>query len=206
MKIGMQYRVYRSTQQLVVAAGFLLSWSIAHAQIGTVIGGDSFAADCYRTSQAAISAGSANRRDLGSCDRAIFDGGLRHKHLVATYVNRGAIYMAMGDRKSALHDLNLALDLDDKTGEAYVNRGNLWFFGNELTKALADYDLALELGVEKPHIAHLNRGMARERLAMLAEAQSDFQESLNYAPGWFEAEFRLTRVTDKISKKNLERQ
>ncbi|MFT4635292.1 MAG: tetratricopeptide (TPR) repeat protein [Arenicella sp.] len=205
MKAVSQYCVSKFSQQLVTCIGLSLALSSAQAQLGMVIGGDSFAAACYRASSIAISNGSASRRDLEPCQRAIYDGALSRKNLVASYVNRGAIYMALGDRKSALNDFNLALDLDDKTGEAYVNRGNLWFFGNDLPKALSDYDLALQLGVEKPHIAHLNRGMARERLGKLGEAQADYQASLSYAANWSEAALRLTRVTEKIRQKNRER-
>ncbi|MGK0375111.1 MAG: tetratricopeptide (TPR) repeat protein [Arenicella sp.] len=209
MKIRLQHRAYRFTQKLIatliVTLLISLTLNIVYAQSGMVIGGDSFAAECYRNSQVAISVGNANRHDLKPCDRAISDGTLRRDYLVASYVNRGAIHMAMADPKSALDDLNHALELDDKTGEAYVNRGNLWFLGNKFPNAVADYDLALKLGVEKPHVAHLNRGMAQEQMGKFEEAKADYQRSLNYAVGWTEAESRLARVIEKINKGNREK-
>jgi len=180
--------------------------SSVQAQNGTLIGGNSFAAECYRASQVASSTGSANRLDLESCDRAILDAGLKPKDLIATYVNRGVVYMAMGNRKQALADLNRALALDDNTGEAYVNRGNLWFVSNNLSKAVVDYNLALELGVEKPHVAHLNRGMAQEQLGQLEAAKSDYQAALSYLKDWSQAVTRLERVEEKLVKKRASSQ
>jgi tetratricopeptide (TPR) repeat protein len=199
MNIALQYRIYRFAQQLMVTLPFFLTLNIAFAQSGMVIGGDSFAAECYSQSQVAILTSNANRHDLEPCNRAISDGALRRKYLVASHVNRGAIHMAMGDGKLALDDLNRALELDDKTGEAYVNRGNLWFLGKQFANAVADYDLALKLGVGQTHVAHLNRGMAQEQMGKLEEAKADYQASLNYAVGWTEAESRLTRVIEKIN-------
>ncbi len=181
----------------------LMPSSFVQAQNGTLIGGSSFAAECYRASQVATSTGSANRLDLASCDRAILDAGLKPKDLVATYVNRGVVYMAMGNSKQALADLNRALALDKNTGEAYVNRGNLWFVGNNLPKAVADYNSALELGVEKPHVAHLNRGMAQEQLGQLEAAKSDYQAALSYIKDWSQAVTRLERIEEKLVNKRI---
>jgi len=184
---------------------FALLFSSVNAQNATVIGAESFADNCFQASQVATSTGTASRADIELCDRAINEGGLRSDDLVATYVNRGVIYMAMRKPQLAMADLNRALELDDDTGEAYVNRGNLWFFGNNLRNAIADYDLALELGVEKPHVAHLNRGMAREQLGDLERAKVDYEASLRFAKGWSQAQLRLERVENKIQKKARER-
>jgi len=177
----------------------------AQAQSGSLVGGDSFGAECFRASQVAASTGSADRHDLESCDRAIFDGDLKRKDLIVIYVNRGVIHMAMGNSQQAMTDFHRALEMDGDIGEAYLSRGNLWFFGNNLPNAVAGYDLALELGVEKPHIAHLNRGMAHEQLGLLAQAKSDYQTLLNYVKGWYETKSRLERVKEQISKKQRER-
>lgn len=197
----MQYHVGKIAQAVIVTSAFLLMVSSAQAQNSAIIGGESFGAECYRAAQVATSTGSANGHDLKSCDRAIADGGLKRKNLIASYVNRGVIYMAMGNPKMALADLNLALKMDSDTGEAYVNRGNLWFLGKQLPNAIADYDLAIKLGVEKPHVAYLNRGMAQEQLGKLEQARANYQASLSHVEGWHEAESRLARVEEKMKKK-----
>jgi tetratricopeptide (TPR) repeat protein len=201
----MQNNVEKLTRAAKVIITLLLMVNSADAQqYSAVIGGESFGAECYRAAQVANSTGSANGHDLKLCDRAIADGSLKRESLIASYVNRGVVHMAMGNPKMALADLNLALKMDSDTGEAYVNRGNLWFMGQRLHNAIADYDLAIKLGVEKPHVAYLNRGMAQEQLGELEQARDNYRASLNHLKGWHEAESRLARVEEKIKKKQNE--
>jgi len=183
-----------------IACAFLFSFISypAIAQNAAIVGAESFANECAKASTIASTTGSANRQDLESCDRAILDGKLRLKDLVASHVNRGVIHMAMGNPKLALSDINRALSLDSDTGEAYVNRGNLWFFAKQLNNAIADYDKAIELGIEKPHIAHLNRAMAHEQLGDLSKAKLDYQRALSYQNQWPQAQTRLDRVNIKL--------
>ncbi len=192
----------RSFVRLISAIALLalsnaISYSV-NAQNSIVIGEGSFATDCARASSVAVTTGSASRQDLLLCDRAILEGNLGQKDLVASYVNRGVIYMAMGKPKLALADINRALSKDSETGEAYVNRGNLWFLGKRLEDAIQDYDRAIDLGVERPHVAHLNRAMAYEQLGNLDKAKLDYQAALEYRNDWSEAQTRLDRVEKKL--------
>lgn len=181
----------------------VISYS-ANARNAAVVGAASFANDCARASNVAISTGSANRQDLELCDRAILEGNLGQKDLVASYVNRGVIHMAMGKPKLALADINRALSMDSDTGEAYVNRGNLWFLGKRLENAIQDYDKAIVLGVERPHVAHLNRAMAHEQLGNLDQAKRDYQTALEYRDDWSQAKTRLDRVEQKLLSEQRE--
>lgn len=173
----------------------------AVAQNVTMFGGNSLAKECFDYSQTAAVTGTASRSDLETCTKAIFHGELKRRDLVATYVNRGIIYMAMEDYQSAAKDYNKALQMADDVGEAYVNRGNLWFLANRYTEAIADYDKSLEFGIEKPHVAFLNRGMAHESLGNLGEALSDYRSALDKVEGWPAAQKRLERVQGKLAKK-----
>lgn len=175
-------------------------------QADTLFGGDSFAVECYVASQAAVASGSSNRADLDVCTRAIEDANLPVKSLIGSFVNRGVIYMAMGKSYDALNDLNRALSLDKDTGEAYVNRGNLWFVKGKLEQAIKDYDLAIELGVLMPHIAYLNRGIARESLGQLSAAQRDYKAALLIKDEWPEAISRLNRVNNEIQQELKKRE
>lgn len=178
----------------------LLSSQSLWAQNVTMFGGSSLAKECFDFSQTAAMTHSASRTDLETCNQAIFHGELNHRDLVATYVNRGIIHMAMEDYKSAARDYNRALRMADDVGEAYVNRGNLWFLASRFTEAIADYDKSLEFGIEKPHVAFLNRGMAYEQLGKLLEAKSDYEMALDKIDGWPAAQKRLDRVQGKIAK------
>lgn len=170
------------------------------AQSATVIGRDSFAVECYRVSQIVATSKNTNRAALVSCDRAIKEGQLGPKDLVATYVNRRVVYMAMAKPVLALKDLNRALALDQDTGEAYVNRGNLWFLAQQLPNAITDYDLTLKQGIKQTHVAYLNRGIAREGLGHFEQAKQDYIAALGLIEDWPEASKRLIRVEERIRK------
>ncbi|MFT5573533.1 MAG: tetratricopeptide (TPR) repeat protein [Cryomorphaceae bacterium] len=180
--------------------GLLLFSQLTAAQNVTMFGGSSLAKDCYRFSQTAAMTSTASTTDIEVCTKAIFDGGLNKKDLVATYVNRGIIHMAMEHYQAAARDYNKALGMSDDVGEAYVNRGNLWFVASRFKEAIADYDKSIEFGVEKTHVAFLNRGMAYEQMGKLEEAKSDYQVALEALEDWPAAQKRLQRVQGKIDK------
>lgn len=177
---------------------------LARAQNVTMFGGSSLAKECYDLSQAAAMTHSASRTDIEVCNKAIFHGGLNRSHVIATYVNRGIIHMAMENYQNAARDYNTALGMSDEVGEAYINRGNLWFIASRYSEAVADYDKSIKHGIEKPHVAFLNRGMAYEQLGKLLEAQSDYQTALEKVSGWPAAQKRLDRVEGKLAKKGAD--
>lgn len=163
-----------------------------------VIGSSSYARDCYRSSNAASLTGHAGGADIKVCTKAIRSGGLRKKDLIATYVNRGIIYVAMQDYQKAARDYNKAIELSDDVAEAYVNRGNLWFVAQHYNKAIEDYDRSLAEGLTQAHVALLNRGMALEILGKLDEAKQSYLAALERVENWPEATSRLARVNKKL--------
>lgn len=176
----------------------LLAGTSASAQNAQIIGGSSLARACYQASTTATLIGSANRNDLDLCEKAIREGGLNRKDLIATYVNRGIVYVAMQDYVKAAKDYERAIDLSDDTAEAYINRGNLWFIAQHYQEAVDDYARALELNVKKMHVALLNRGMANEHLGNLTEAKNDYLSALELVQEWPPALAKLERVNKKI--------
>ncbi len=169
-------------------------------QSSTIIGGESFASDCYHRSQSAAVSRSASRLDIEVCDRAVLDGGLVKSKLAASYTNRGVIYMAMEDLTKAYKDYEKALKIDGTLAEAYLNRGNLWFAVQKFENAISDYDKALHYGTSKVEIAFLNRGLARENIGELVLAKNDYQSSLTARPEWQPALDKLERVNGKLMK------
>jgi tetratricopeptide (TPR) repeat protein len=182
--------------------GFLLFSQLAAAQNVTMFGGSSLAKECYRLSQTAAMTNTASRTDVEVCTKAIFHGELNKKDLVATYVNRGIVHMAMEEYQEAARDYNKALGMSDDVGEAYVNRGNLWFVASRFKEAIADYDKSIQFGIEKTHVAFLNRGMAYEKLGKLEKAKSDYQAALDKIDDWSTAQQKLQRVQEKLDKRS----
>lgn len=188
-----------------VIGGLLLCVSSGslHAQNMQVIGGDSMAQECYRASTSASLTGTAGALDLQSCSNALENGNLRKRDVIATYVNRGVINTALQNYRAAAKDYNRAIKMDPKLAEAYVNRGNLWFVASRYAEAIADYDTAMDLGFSQPHVALLNRGMAREVIGQLLPAKDDYLAALAVHKEWETAKQKLQRVNVKLEQRRL---
>lgn len=168
----------------------------------TVLGGNSFAQACYRTSSIAAKTGFSSREDLENCNNAIIYGHLKSRDMVATLVNRGIIKVALEDFQGALRDYQKAMRLQPDAAEAYLNRGNLLFMAQRYDEAIIDYKMSLELDIKKPEVAELNIGMSNEQLGNLTLAKQQYEKALSMIPEWPIAIEKLARVNKKIAEKN----
>ena len=166
----------------------------AYTQSMSVIGGGSYARNCYMASTLAIQLNSASDADIQECDQAILHGRLTRKDLLATYVNRGILYGAMEDYQRALKDYRTAIDLGPQTGEVYVNLGNLYLLSQKYDVAIRQYTTAIELTLTKNHIAHFNRAMAYENNKEFANAEADYRRAIDLSPEWVLPQLRLERL------------
>ena len=166
----------------------------ANAQSMSVIGGGSYARNCYMASTLTIQLNSASREDIQECDLAILHGRLTRKDLLATYVNRGILYGAMEDFQKALKDYRTAIELGPKTGEVFVNLGNLYLLSKKYDVAIQQYTTAIELTLTKNHIAHFNRAMAYENNKELDNAAADYRRAIELSPEWALPQLRLERL------------
>ena len=189
------------TKLLPVLAAILLLWSSsASAQSMIVIGGDSYAKECFQLSNQASMTGIVGTSDIEVCDKAINYASLKLSDLVATYVNRGVLKVRTGDLKGAVQDYNRAIEIQPTTAEAFINRGNLWFTAQHYQEAIADYDKSLELKLRKAHIALLNKGMALEGMGQLTQAKENYLAALERNPDWSTALSKLERVSKKLEQ------
>ena len=166
----------------------------------TVIGGGSYARNCYMASTLAIQLNSASDADIEECDQALLHGRLTRKDLLATYVNRGILFGAMEDYQRALKDYRTAIDLGPETGEVYVNLGNLYLLSKKYDVAIEQYTTAIELTLTKNHIAHFNRAMAYENNKEFANAEADYRRAIELSPEWVLPQLRLERLMRNIQK------
>ena len=171
-----------------------------NAQSMSVIGGGSYARNCFMASTLAIQVNSASKEDLQECDQAILHGRLTRKDLLATYVNRGILHGAMEDYQKALKDYRTAIELGPKTGEVYVNLGNLYLLGKKYDVAIEQYTTAIELTLTKNHIAHFNRAMAYENNKEFDNAEADYRRAIELSPEWVLPQLRLERLMRNIQK------
>ncbi len=181
----------------------LYSISIPAAELGgaggaqsmTVIGDDSHARDCFHAASIAARRDYADPQAIGSCSRALRRSRLTERDRMATFVNRGILYLAQRDLDLAAADFNAAIALQPESGEVFVDRGNMSYMRRDYEEAINDYTRALELGLEKNHIAHFNRAMANEHLRNLDDAKADYQRAMELAPEWFMPRVRLDALT-----------
>ena len=172
----------------------------AYTQSMSVIGGGSYARNCYMSATLAIQLNSASRENIEECDQAILHGRLTRKDLLATYVNRGILYGAMEDYQKALKDYRTAVELEPDTGEVYVNLGNLYLLSQKYDVAIQQYTTAIELTLTKNHIAHFNRAMAYENNKEFANAEADYRRAIELSPEWVLPQLRLERLIRNIQK------
>ena len=178
----------------------MMYFNTANAQSMQVIGGGSIAEECFRASAMAARTGIADGRDLISCDKALQHGSLDRTDLIATYVNRGVINVALQNYRDAAKDYNRALRLNPDTAEAYLNRGNLWYIANRDDEAISDYDKSLALDFSKAHVALLNKGIVYESQGNFEQAKINYLAALEKVEDWPSALQKLAQVNEKINK------
>ncbi|MBI2993507.1 MAG: tetratricopeptide repeat protein [Gammaproteobacteria bacterium] len=175
----------------------------AGTQSMTVLGGDSYARDCYAAASMTARRHFGSRESITDCTHAIQYGRLSMRDRLATYVNRGILYMAQKDFERAAKDYETAVGLNPPSGEVFVNRGNLSFLTNAYSDAINEYTRALELGLEKDHIAYYNRAMAYERVRNFDGAEADYRRAIELKPQWFMPQARLDSLLRAVGKPSL---
>lgn len=161
----------------------------AHAAV-TVIG-SGMARDCY----IAVEAGRLQpNKAIEICDLALEQERLTRKNRAATFVNRGILYLRMGNNVRAMADFDAGLKAQSDLYEAQVNRGAALY-------ALQRYDEALEalnLGIRSDDFdarvtAYYNRGLTHEMLGDLTAAYYDYKAAVDLNPDFELASKQLTR-------------
>lgn len=178
----------------------LFALAAVHAQSMFIIGGDSFAHECFTASNLAVQLNSASEADINKCNRAIKHSALKKRDLIATYVNRGILFAAMEEYQLAGKDYQSAINLEPGTGEVFLNLGNLYFIDQKFISAINQYDKAISLELGKVHIAYYNRGMAWENLGDKDKAESDYRQAIDLLPEWTTPQKRLKRMHERTKK------
>ncbi len=187
------------TQNFLLCVFLLIMSSVSLAQSVTILGNSADAQECYFSAQIAIQMQSTSRSEIRACTNALLTENLRIRDKAATYINRGILYVALEEYQSAIRDYATAKKLYPEFGAIYVNRGNLFFLGESYDSAISEYNKALGLGLKEDYVAHLNRGMAYEKLGRLYDAEADYRQAIALAPEWNIAKSKLERVLLKIN-------
>jgi len=167
------------------------------AQSVSIVMGGANAKDCYAAAQTAATLNLASREDVRICTTALTEEQLDRRDKAATYVNRGVVQMALENYQEAFEDYHRAMKLKPDLGATYLNRGNVFFLAEQYERAIEDYDKALGLGVPMHHVAHLNLGMAYEKLGEFDRAKAEYRHALEQRPEWDLPQQKLNRVLRK---------
>jgi len=176
---------------LVISGLAALLATGASAQVTVFSGGSSQAASC----SLAARHGNATPETIKTCTTAINTEPLAGRDLAGTHVNRAVLYMRTLEWDLAMADLNAALAIDPRMGEAMVNRGALLIAQKRFADGIAEIDRGLALNPEEPERAYYNRALAEERIDNVKGAYYDYLHASQLAPTWTAPQEELKRFS-----------
>lgn len=145
-----------------------------------VIGGG-LARQCYLSAENER----PSRMTIDECTEALTTEALTPDDTVATHVNRGILYLQLGDYDAAIRDFDRAAKLDPDEPEAYLNKAlTLFRTEDRWQQSLPLFDIALEKKTRKPEIAYFARGLANEMSGNIRQAYADLKMASEIAPKW----------------------
>ena len=95
----------------------------------------------------------------------------------------------------AMDDLDIALSIYPRMGEALVNRGALLIAQGRFADGIIEIDRGLALHPEEPERAYFNRALAEERLDNVKGAYYDYLRAAELAPTWAAPQEELKRFS-----------
>lgn len=154
-----------------------------------VIGGG-MARECYLNAENER----PSRFAIDGCTEALETEPLSADDTVATYVNRGILYLQSGDYTTALSDFDHAMKLDPNEPEVYLNKAlTLFRTDDRWRESLPLFDVAIEKKTRKPEIAYFARGLANEMAGNIRQAYNDLRMAAQIAPKWDQPTRELAR-------------
>ncbi|MFN0202397.1 MAG: tetratricopeptide repeat protein [Bacteroidia bacterium] len=104
------------------------------------------------------------------------------------YYNRGVIYTILQDNVAAIHDFNMALDLEPALADAYRNRATVYIKLKEYEKSLEDCNMCIKLFPQSAD-AYYNRATVYYQLKKYPAALKDWGKVIELQSGNGEAYF-----------------
>jgi len=135
---------------------------------------------CY---QAADSNRAPRADDFDRCTLALA-GAPTREDLIATYVNRGLLFLRRGVIDAATADFDRALEIDPGQPEALLNKGAIAIRQEDMSSALRYFSAALEHRTRRPHLAYYGRAVAYEEMGNIPQAYADYVRATEAAPNW----------------------
>jgi tetratricopeptide (TPR) repeat protein len=179
---------------LPATCGALLCLSMpANALI--MVMGNQLAHDCFLEAKAGVDPQAA----FATCNSALENEPLTPHDRAGTYVNRGAVEIALGRVDDAMNDYNTGLRINPDLADAYVDRAGAFILQKRYDLAMTDVNHGIDLGPSYPFVGYYNRAVAEELTGNFKESYLDYQKTLQLEPKFSLAaehlkDFTVTRV------------
>lgn len=159
----------------------LLASMGGQAQASKMVIGGGEARQCYLDAENTR----PSRMAVDGCTSALQNEPLTLEDTVATYVNRGILFLQMSNYSNALADFDRAIQIDSNEPEAYLNKAlTLFRTEDRWQESLPLFDIALAKKTRKPEIAYFARGLANEMAGNIRAAYDDLRMAAQLAPKW----------------------
>jgi len=157
--------------------------------------GNDLARDCYLMAKAGLN----NEESVATCATALDNAPLDPHDRAGTYVNRGAIEVAMGRESAAMEDYNRGIAIKADLADAYIDRAGAFIYEKKFPEAMADVNHGIELGPTYPFAGYYNRAVAEQLTGDFKAAYLDYKKTLELEPKFKPAadrikDFVLTRA------------
>jgi lipoprotein NlpI len=171
---------------LSVTCALLLGLCVTANAYVVVLGND-LAHDCYTMAKAGIN----NEESVATCDSALENAPLNPHDRAGTFVNRGAIEIAMGRVSAAMNDYNRGIAIKPDLADAYVDRAGAFIYEKKFPEAMADVNHGIALGPTYPFVGYYNRAVAEQLTGKFEDAYQDYKKTLELEPKFAPAAARL---------------
>jgi tetratricopeptide (TPR) repeat protein len=170
---------------LSATAVFFALSAPAHAVVMVI--GNQLAHDCYLIAKAGVDLPNG----IATCTSALENEALTPHDRAGTYVNRGAIKIALGRVDDAMTDYNTGISIVPDLADAYVDRAGGYIMQRKFDEAMKDVNHGLDLGPTLPFVGYYNRAVAEQLTGKITEAYYDYQKTLELEPHFTPAAERL---------------
>ncbi len=151
------------------------------AQSAVTVLGNTTARTCYESALFERSSAA----DIRVCTQALDDPSLGTRDRVATYVNRGILYVASGQFDRGIADYDRAIALDETEPEAYLNKGLAMLHSRgSSAQIISLMTEALSNETREPALAFYARAIAHEDRGDVSAAYYDLQRAAEADPEW----------------------
>lgn len=159
----------------------IVGFAASNANAAISVFGNTTARTCYESALNAHSRPS----NIRTCTVAIEDSRISGRDRVASYVNRGILYVQNGEFERGIADYDEAIELDSSEPEAYLNKALAMLNQREGMAEIVDLlTAAIENGTREPALAYYGRGVAHEMNGDVSAAYYDILRATDIDPDW----------------------